>query len=1189
MIKAKLFLPLLALLAFCVTGVSGKSEKFFNLTADEVKIDSVLPYFTYSMPLEGAWEDSVYTVSIEYPEFLEMSDADAGRYDQITGKPLPPLPAVTSRVVVERRRGHLEVAFVPLVERGGKRMKLVSFMLDVKSRPVGRAKAATRAAASRSRADRYAAHSVLASGTWAKIRVPSTGIYELTEALVRSAGLSDISRVKVYGYGGALQNEVLTEEDLVKYDDLKEVPTCMVGGRRLFHAQGPVSWSSEKARSRTRNPYSDYGYYFLTESDGDPLTVDSTAFVDSFYPSADDYHALHEVDNFAWFQGGRNLFEDDPINLGASKSYVLAPPSAVPGDASVTVAATVGQPSTVRVAINGVDVGTLEFKSFSDYDEGKEVMQTYDIQNTGIADTITLTTVSGGPARLDYISASYANPAPRPTLAGRSFPSPEYVYNITNQDHHADPQTDMVIIVPTSARLTPQAQRLKEFHEQHDGMRVTIVPADELYNEFSSGTPDANAYRRYLKMLYDRAETEADMPSYLLLFGDCVWDNRMNTVECSGLNPDDFLLCHESDNSFNNVYCYVDDGFFCYLDDGEGGNPRETDKLDMAVGRFPVRTVDEAAIMVDKTISYAENENAGSWQNLFVFMGDDGNQNRHMNDADDMARLTESINPSFQVERIMWDAYKRESSSTGNTYPDVANIVKQRQTAGALIMNYCGHGRPDQISHERVLTINDFANFTNDNLPLWITASCEIMPFDSQENNIGETAVLNDKGGAVAFFGTTRTVYVDRNNAINQAYLKALLTPTDGGYITIGEAQRLAKNQLVETGADRTENKLQYSLLGDPALKLNIPTQGAVVDTINGIDLDTADELPRLSAGSVVTVKGHIEGGEGKDTSFDGVATMLVRDAETLVKCRLNDTSDEGAETPFEYYDRSTVIFNGSDSVSHGDFSFTFAVPKDIDYSDLTGLINVLAVNSSTRKTVNGSNESFIVGGTGSMTTDSIGPSIYCYLNSPSFVNGGNVNPTPYFVAEISDKDGLNTTGSGIGHDLVLTIDGEMARTYVLNNNFEYDFGSYTSGRTYYSIPELSPGRHTLKFRAWDIMNNSSTAELEFNVVSGLAPQFFSVDCTSNPATTSTTFIINHDRMGSNLDVEIEVFDISGRMLWKHNESGVSDSGAYTIDWDLTCDDGGQLDTGVYVYRAKIGNDGSKMVSKAKKLIVIRR
>ena len=1183
------FFILLALLMLCVTDVCAKSQKFFNLTADEVKIDSVLPYFTYTAPLGGAWADSVYTVSIEYPEFIEMGDADAARYRKLCSKPAGAMPAVETRVVVERRRGHLEVAFVPIVERGGRLMKLVSFMLDVKSSPKARAKAATRTADAAKPADRYAAHSVLAEGTWAKIRVPETGVYEITDALARRAGFSDLSRVKVYGYGGALQNAVLTEEDLVKYDDLKEVPTCMVDGRRLFHAQGPVSWSSATETHRTRNHYSDYGYYFITESDGEPLTVDSTAFVDSFYPSADYYHTLYEVDDYAWFQGGNRLFEDDPISAGSSRSYTVTPESGQTGSRTITVVLTAGQPSSGQVSVNGGHTKGFSISSFGSYDNAKDTECSLTFSSDDSTDTITVAVSSGGPVRLDYISATYETPRRRPILAGRSFPQPEYVYNITNQDHHADPQADMVIIVPTSAKLTPQAQRLKEFHEQRDGMRVTIVPADELFNEFSSGTPDANAYRRYLKMLYDRAETEADMPSYLVLFGDCVWDNRMNTAECGGLNPDDFLLCHESDDSFNNVKCYVDDGFFCYLDDGEGGNPRQTDKLDMAVGRFPVRTVDEAKIMVDKTIRYAENKNAGSWQNLFVYMGDDGNDNVHMNDADDMARLTESINPSFQVERIMWDAYKRESSSTGNTYPDVSSLVKQRQASGALIMNYSGHGRPDQISHERVLTINDFAGFTNENLPLWITASCEIMPFDSQENNIGETAVLNEKGGAVAFFGTTRTVYVDRNNAINQAYLKALLTPDGGEYVSIGEAQRLAKNNLVETGADRTENKLQYSLLGDPALKLNIPTPGAVIDSINGVDLDKADELPRLSAGSLVTVKGHVEGADGEDTSFNGVATLLVRDAETLVKCRLNDTSGDGAETPFEYYDRSTVLFNGSDSVSRGRFSFTFAVPRDIDYSDLTGLINVLAVNSSTMKAVNGSNESFVVGGTGATATDSIGPSIYCYLNSPSFVNGGNVNTTPYFVAEISDKDGLNTTGSGIGHDLVLTIDGEMARTYVLNNNFEYDFGSYTRGRTYYSIPELAPGRHTLKFRAWDIMNNSSTAELEFNVVSGLAPQFFSVACTSNPATTSTTFIINHDRVGSNLDVEIEVFDISGRMLWKHDESGVSASGAYTIDWDLTCDDGGQLDTGVYVYRAKIGGDGSNMVSKAKKLIVIRR
>lgn len=1178
-------MSLFTTLTLCAAMAQGVRQKFFNLTADDVRIDSVLPLFTHSIPLSGAWQDSVYTVSIEYPEFILMGDADIARYSSITSEPLPAMPGIEANVVTERRRGSLEIAFVPLVTRDGRQMKLVSFMLDVTSRPKAKALSTSHATA----AGRYAGHSVLATGRWAKIRVPETGIYEITDALIRRAGFSDMSRVKVYGYGGALQNEVLTEQDLVQYDDLKEVPTCTVDGRRLFHAQGPVTWSGNTATRRTRNPYSDYGYYFITESGGEPLTVDSTAFIDSFYPSADDYHVLHEVDNFAWYQGGRNLFEATPVNAGRPRSYVIQPQRGQGGDRVITVGVTAGQVSSGQISINGTETGTVSFSGFSEYDHGKEVFRTFNVPASAVPDTVTVTTLSGGPLRLDYISVCYTVPRSRPVLAQTSFPAPEYVYNITNQDHHADPQADMVIIVPMSARLTGQARRIADFHAVHDSMRVNIVPADELYNEFSSGTPDANAYRRYLKMLYDRAGTEADMPRYLLLFGDCVWDNRLNTDECSTLNADDLLLCHESENSFNDVYCYVDDGFFCCLDDGEGGNPRQTDKLDVAVGRFPVSNEAEAKIMVDKTISYIENANAGSWQNRFVFMGDDGNSNQHMDDADHMASLVENSNPAFQVERIMWDAYKRESSSTGNSYPDVTRLIKQCQEAGALLMNYSGHGGPTSLSHETVLTQNDFASFTNKNLPLWITASCNIMPYDSRQDNIGEAAVLNRNGGAVAFFGTTRTVYVDRNRAINQAYLEALLTPDNGRYVSIGEAQRLAKNKLITSNRDTTVNKLQYALLGDPALVLNVPRKGVVIDSINGVPAGSADSMPQLAAGSTVTIRGHVDTAEGDvDTSFTGTVTARVMDAEKLVVCRLNNTSSDGADTPFTYYDRNTVLFNGTDSVTGGRFAFTFAVPMDIDYSNETGLINVLAVNSASNSVRNGYSENFTVGGTAGTADDGVGPSIYCYLNSPAFANGGDVNTTPYFVAEISDKDGLNTTGSSIGHDLKLTIDGDMNKTYVLNDNFEYDFGSYTKGRTFYNIPALTSGQHTLTFTAWDIMNNASTAVLDFNVVDGLAPNLYDIDCTSNPATTSTTFIITHDRSGSNLDVEIEVFDISGRPMWKHRESGVAASGTYTVDWDLTSSDGGRLDTGIYIYRVKIGGDGSGMVSKAKKLIIIR-
>ena len=386
---------------------------------------------------------------------------------------------------------------------------------------------------------------------------------------------------------------------------------------------------------------------------------------------------------------------------------------------------------------------------------------------------------------------------------------------------------------------------------------------------------------------------------------------------------------------------------------------------------------------------------------------------------------------------------------------------------------------------------------------------------------------------------------------------------------------------MITSGQDLTDNKLQYSLLGDPALPLNVPTLSVVIDSIDG--KATSQEIT-MRAGSTIRVKGHIERNAMKDISFNGLMTATVRDSEEKVICK---GQADDTKSIYSYYDRQNVLFNGSDNVTNGEFAFSFAVPMDINYSSGKGLMNIYAVNDEHTLEAHGACDKFIVGGSDELDNDSIGPSIYCYLNTPSFSNGGDVNTTPYFVAQITDKDGINAAGTGIGHDLELIIDDEMARTYVLNDNFTFDFGSYTSGNTYYSIPSLTPGRHTLKFRAWDVLNNSSTATLSFNVVDALKPTLYSVSCTNNPATTSTTFIINHDRTGSNMDVEIDVFDVSGRQLWIHNETGVSTDGAYTVDWDLTIDGGRRLQTGVYLYRVRVACDGSAQVSKAKKLIVI--
>ena len=1196
--RVRIFFVWIALLVLALPAKA--QQRFFNLTADEVKVDSVLPHFLYSIPLPENYQDSVYTVSVKYPEYMDMTVSDVANYNRISGAALPSQVPLSQNISVSRRKGYLVVSFCPLVFRNNKYQMLVSFMLDVKAKAVKNSVLRQRKndKAYASAADIYAEHSLLASGKWAKIRVSSSGVYQLTDATVRQAGFSNINKVKIYGYGGNLQNEALYANDLARTDDLKEVPQCVVGGKHLFYAKGPVSWTSNSSTVRRRNPYSDYGYYFITQSDEEPATVDSATFVSSFYPSPDDYHSLYEVDGYSWYNGGRNLFDPTPISVGGSQQVVITNTTgSQKGRLTVNVSA--GGNNQIRILLNGKELGTLNVPILQ-YCKAGQDSGTYLLDNLkvdGGKDTITIQNVSGEIARLDYVSMAWEKAIPLPNLSG-SHPAATYVKNIANQDLHADGQADLVIIIPASRTLLKQAQRLKEFHESHDGMRVNIVAADQLYNEFSSGTPDANAYRRYLRMLQDRAATEADMPKYLLLFGDCVWDNRMLTADCKRFDPDDFLLVYESENSFSETVCYAGDSWMGILAEGAGSDARR-ELQDVGVGRFPVTTVAEAKIMVDKTINYSKNQNGGAWQNTIMFMGDDGNDNIHMKDVDSVANSVGRDYPNFLIKKVMWDAYNRESSATGNTYPEVSKIIRQQQANGALVMDYGGHGSATLISHESVLGLSDFSESRTSNLPLWVTAACDIMPFDGVTETIGESAVLNEKGGAVAFYGTARTVFTSANKYINHAFMKRVLSLQDGKPIALGEAHRLAQNDVMlgtnryptptredpnktSPEQDNTENHLQYSLLGDPALSLNLPTAQVVVDEIDGVAVGSGT-MPTVKAGSVIKMKGHVAGVEG----FNGVVTATVRDTQEEITCKLNNTSGDGAEVAFKYLDRTKTLYHGSDSIRNSSFELTFAVPKDINYADGQGMINLYALNTDKTIRANGSCDQFIVGGSAEAKNDSVGPSIYCYLNSPSFVDGGNVNSTPYFVAEIKDKDGINAAGSGIGHDLQLVIDGDMAKTYTLNNNFSYDFGTYTSGSTFYSIPELEEGPHRLQFRAWDIQNNSSTAVLHFNVVKGLRPQLFNIGVTNNPARTSTTFIISHDRMESNMDVVIELFDAAGRQMWRHAESGVSATGNYTVDWDLSVDGGRPLQTGVYLYRVKVSSEGSSYVSKTKKLIVI--
>lgn len=1208
--------------------------------------DTILPVFDCQMKLDGEYRYSDYTAEIEYPELAPVTDAEAVRWnlERYRGR-IGEWPEVSAEVGSSRGEGMLDICFVPIVERGGIFLKINSFKLVVTKHP--RMMASSRSASAA--VERYAGNSVLHSGRWYKIRVSESGVFRLTRQFLSKIGFNDPSKVRLYGYGGA----VLPETGLENLtDDLPEVPLWRSGDNILFYAQGPLSWYrvDDGSYQHRWNTYSKYGYYFLTaDNDVTPAVMEEMPVQTGQAVTVDSYpdYLLYEKDAFSWMESGRMFFDSYDYATGPTKSYRFNMDGAV-GDAalvSVSFSTDGSSGSVLEASFNGTELGTMTIppRGGNDVASVKSAKFSYNGPLGGDCTVgLHLKQNSDMSARLDYIRVNYfrslalrgpfsnfrTHPVRTPVIfriatdrnpvvwnisnhnirlvpssvsdgfcvtsptdgsdgneyvildPDASFPEPEAVGGIENQNLHSLDSIDMVIIIPADGSLQTQAERLAEAHRQADGIAVAVIRADRIYNEFSSGTPDATAYRRFMKMLYDKAEPGTG-PRYLLLFGGGLWDNRMVTSSWPGMSPDNCLLCYESENSVSTTSSYVSDDYFGLLEDGKG-QKLTTEKIDIGIGRIPVLNVSDAEAVVNKTISYIRGENAGEWQNTVVILGDDGDDNLHMSQADELASGIGGSYPSLRLRKLYWDSYPMEASSSGNSYPAVRKDILEQLEEGALLVNYTGHGAHNVFSHENVLLLNDFSTMSSRHLPLWVTASCDIAPFDASSECIGVNALLNPKGGALALLTTTRTVYSSLNMKINVLFDNYVLRQEN----TLGDAARLAKVQLVTPSSsiqDFSENKLHYVLLGDPALHLDVPQSRIVIDSIATDALQ--DGMPIAQAGGRMTLTGYVAGADGRpDEGFSGTIHPYIYDSMSHIVTRNNA---EAANEPFEYDDYDKLLFHGSDSVRSGRFSIELPVTRDIRYSDAAGRAVLYAV-SKEGIAVNGHSEDFLVGGTSLfMPADSAGPDIRMYLNSPDFIDGNSVNSAPCFMAELYDADGINAFGSGIGHDLLLVIDNDPRFTYVLTRYYSPVDIDYRRGRIVFPLPDLPEGKHTLMFRAWDVLGNSSTETVRFEVREGIRPDVMSVTLTENPARERTSFVISHDRPGSVESFELTVADSGGRVMWQGTYQDTSKSNISVIDWNLVTSSGQKLQRGLYIFKVTMHTKDGAYRSASGKLIIV--
>ena len=1228
-------------------GLHAQRTRFVDTDWQSMSTDSVRPWSGFGISLEGSWQDSAYSAYIEFPDLFKISADDLTRWN-LTADEVPEWPEVEASIGLSSGKATLDAGFLPVIRRNGDYYAIRSYKSVIKSKPSAR-RASLGAVAPQ---ERYTRNSVLSAGRWVKIRIAESGIYKLSNSSLRAMGFKDPSKVRLFGYGGA----VLPETDIQNLtDDLPEQPLWRADGFVLFYGQGPVSWKlTEAGYEHEVNTYSDYGYYFLTDREDSVCATFVTAVADTVaggiidtYPD----YAVYDPDEFSWYRSGSRMFEKYDYSTANSRSYRFDLDGIASDSVGVKVAFSASSSKSTRVTVNvnGSDIGTMtvtavgsnnvasigekSFVSRGHFSAQNTVRLVHDRASgvSGHLDYIRLNfkrklalygsstifrvdkpvngasfSIAGSSADVQVwkisadgtygivpsifedghtvtMAASY-NPSDVLVAVNvkGSFPEPVKVGTVENQNLHGLDSVDMVIVVPASGRLTSQAERLAAAHRAIDSMNVQVVRADVVYNEFSSGTPDATALRRFMKMLYDRG-VQTVPPRYLLLMGNGAWDNRMHVSDWAGQDPDDYLLCYESYESVSHTASYVMEDYYGLLDDTEGKS-KLTEKVDLGVGRLPVGTVEEARGKVNQIIDYMRGAYSGVWNNRILVLGDDGDNNTHMRDADKLAGICHDANPAIDVRKIYWDAYQMEVSASYNGYPSIRKQLLEQLEEGALMVNYSGHGSTEVMSHELVMNKSDMRELKSKRLPFWITASCDIAPFDSPLESMGMNLIRNDQGGAIGMLATTRTVFASLNGTINRSFSRYALSKSDDGRLnTLGDALRLAKNELVTAGSgenDRTENKIHFVLLGDPAVRLAVAELKAVVDSFNGSDITVTDTA---KAGAVVTVKGHIECNGQPLDDYRGVLSSTVFDNERLITCRNNlKTADE----PFTFMYRDRILYSGTDSVRNGQFEFSFPVPMDINYSGQTGELLLYAKGNDGRN-ANGCYNNFTVGGTADgLSGDSIGPDIRLYLNTPTFQYGANVNSTPMLVAEFKDASGLNTSGNGLGHDILLVIDNNPNWTWVLNGSFEQNAGDYTSGRVMFSIPQLPDGKHELMLRAWDVMNNSSTVYLGFKVVSDLKPRF-TVDVTDSPARESTSFVITHDRPGQNASVTVQVTGSDGSLQWSTTCRDDSGSGVTVIDWNLCSSAGHRLRAGLYIVRAIVGTDGGGSSSASCKMVIV--
>ncbi|ERM84470.1 hypothetical protein P872_25270 [Rhodonellum psychrophilum GCM71 = DSM 17998] len=1037
-----------------------------------------------------------------------------------------------------------------------------------------------------------------------KFPITKEGVYKISLSQVSSLGVGDLDEISLFGNPGMIPQKL----DSLSLT-LREIPTQKIGESLYFFTPGPHQIGIvEDEIQYQHHHYVDTLYYLI----GKKVSSNKIALQSNPIQNPNSTR-LYQINSQKWeenniLSSGRNWYSK-PIFRGQSKDISFQKPIGSDSDLFLKINL-MGQSlseNEFKLTANGQLTETITLPSIpnSTYGiKGREAVLKSGF-SVGNANNISLniayqTTDLNGNGYLDYallvsafntanLSAGiYYHLDENPAIFSTS--GDFKVWNVSNpyqiwesQKTHVlnkggkilifDP-TQIVdisrpepvnmtirenairepLIIITSDHLISQANRLAS-HKNGLGIQTKVVRLKEIYDGFGYGTKDVSAIRNFLAFHFHKEKQLKNV----LFFGKGTFDYKTIVGGRPNLVP-----TYSSRNSLNPLTTYSSDDFFGFLDWGQGEWEESTsgdERLQIGVGRIPATNFAEATVMVDKLIAYENRVNtAGDWKRKIAFFADDADNNIHLNDAESHAAYLSENHPEFQIEKLYLDKFEQLRTSTRQFSPVAKAALSKTIEEGLLFLNYIGHGNETTLTAEQVFTVSDLANWPdNPLLPLFVTATCEFGRHDSPFVRSGaEELLFARKKGAIGLLTTGRPVFSSLNFALNKAFIEAVFNQENGEYLDLGAIYRLTKNNSLNGAFNRN-----FSLLGDPSMKLALPELKTKIENVFDILLDVPADT--LKASQILKIEGEIIDplSGGFLANANGIFELLITDKPSKSRT-LGDESN-----PADFFEDTNILFKGSGNITGGTFAAEIFIPKNIDYSFGKGKIRVFAkLDRGTQEAMGA--ETIVIGGTsGNSTEDKEGPKIQLFFgDSTTNANTFNTTTLPLLV-HLEDISGINISPNNIGQDLSLIVNG--GTPIVLNYHYLALNSGYKNGKVETLLEGLREGGNIITIEAWDNVGNSSTLTREITIKGSLEIKIIKHLTYPNPATEKSHFTIEHNRPNENILLNLSVFTTGGQKIYTAQKRYVKAASILEdLEWIFLHDKTKYPAKGTYIYEIQL-------------------